>query len=398
MSGTVKNSIIKLLSALIALGIFSVSSACAKESPAGKRGVWVTAFTPLKVMSEKKNADRLIEECLSLGIDHIYIQVFRGGKAYYNSELTDSWAFRQMMAGFGEDPLKYLVRTAHKNNIRIYAWMNPLCVGQNYNSPILKKYGHGIITRDKFGRIPFDNDEKDALDKYFIREDQIFLEPGDKRVVTYMTAIAGEIMTQYPEFDGVHLDYIRYPYIVPFSPGARFDSHGISYGFTPANVQAFKAATGLDPLKMDSTRENFKKWDDWRRNNVTRMVSSISKAVKGVSPGAQLSCTIVSSIERTYYVNFQDWTKWLYDGTVDYVTVMSYTDDPKYLALSAQSILLPEFKDRMYIGLGPFIFKDNAGIFQKELEITSALDCAGVAFFSFDDIADSPEFGSLLKK
>src|SRR3989338_11259386 len=93
-------------------------------------------------------------------------------------------------------------------------------------------------------------------DKYYLRDEQLFLEPGDPRVSGYMTSILDDIITRYPDLSGFHLDYVRYPYPVPFIPRSSFNKFGLTYGYGEENIKRFKEKTGLDPLSMNYDNGN----------------------------------------------------------------------------------------------------------------------------------------------
>jgi len=361
-------------------------------------GVWITVFSPENVLGSKGNVDKLITSCKKTGIDQVYLQIYRADKAYYNSQITDKTPYETILSGAGSDTINYLLNEANKNEIKIYAWLNLLSLAQNTDANILKKYGEGIITKDPYGRTSLQNNNKDALDKYYIRENQLFLEPGDKRVRDYLTSIAEEIIKTYPKFSGLHLDYIRYPAAIPFIPGSRFSSHGISYGYTDINTANFKEANGLDINNMYQTRKNFKKWDDWRKKQVTLLVKEISNRVRSISPSYEISCTIVPSIERTYLVTFQDWTEWLKKNYIDYIVVMNYTDDADFFELTSKSLLEPDFGGKIYMGVGAYLFKDNPDLFKNQLESLKKISPDGIIIFSYDNIAENEEFQEILSE
>lgn len=351
-------------------------------------GAWVTVFTSGEVFYSKANADKMIKTCKEAGIDHIYLQIYRAGKAYYDSSLTDRSEYEKMAARTGADPIKYILFQAKNNNLKVHAWINILSLAQNEKAPILQKYGQKILSVDQYGRTPLIV-KKDELDKYYIRENQLFLEPGDVRVRNYAVSIVEEVVKKYPSFSGVHLDYIRYPSSVPFVPGSRFDTHGISYGYGAVNAENFKKSTGLDINTMDPSRENHQKWDNWRRSQVTKLVKRISDKVRKIAPEMTVSCAVMPTIERSYLVNFQDWTKWLKMGLVDHVVTMNYTDDARLMELNSRSVLFPQFRDSIYIGVGAYLMENSLEAITEQLDFLFELGPGGIVIFSYDDLAKS---------
>ncbi|MBU0683218.1 MAG: family 10 glycosylhydrolase [Candidatus Omnitrophica bacterium] len=381
---------------LLQLCFYSVSHS-AQRTPSPRIGVWITVFSPDKVLYSKENVDRLIHTCKKAGIDDIYLQVYRANKAYYNSGLTDKNPYEQMGSTKNEDTLKYLLKTASKNKLKVHAWLNLLSLAQNQSASILEKYGPDILCIDQHGRTSMPEPEKDQLDNYYIRENQIFLEPGHPKVKQYLQEIVKEIITQYPEFSGLHLDYIRYPSSIPFIPGSRFTSHGLSYGYSKTNIELFKKATGLDPNTMKYSRQNFKSWDDWKRTQITSLLADISQTARRINSSIEISCTIVPSIERTYSTTFQNWTEWLKQGYADYVVAMNYTDDLKLFKITTDSLLLPEFSKKVQIGVGAYLLTDDTKQIETQINYLKQNSVPGIVLFSYDDITKNSDLQNFLK-
>lgn len=380
---------------LIFIAIFIISSCSFAENgrPEPRLGVWITVFSPAEVLRSKENIDKLIGISKKCGIDDIYIQVYRADKAYYDSGITT----KKLVSDSGEDMLPYLIKRANSSGVKIHAWLNMMSIAQNENANIIKKFGKEVITIDQYRRPSKKIKQKSALDKYYIRENQFFLEPGDMRVRNYLASIAEEIVEKYPGLDGLHLDYIRYPACVPFIPGSRFTSHGISYGYTERNLRAFKDSTGLNPRTMKYDRDNFYKWDQWRRDQVTELVEEVSERARAISPGLQISCTTVASLERTYLTTFQNWTEWLDKGYADYIVIMDYSDDTKLVKMNAASMMLPGYRDRVQVGLGAYLLKGKPEVLKDQIKEVLDLSPEGVVMFSYDDIFGNSDLQDFLE-
>ncbi|MEA3488887.1 MAG: family 10 glycosylhydrolase [Candidatus Omnitrophota bacterium] len=382
--------------AFSAPGSVCSSGAGIVENP--RLGVWVTVFTPEKVLYSKDNVDRLISVCKKAGINDVYIQVYRADKAYYNSVITDRSPYEKILSDAGEDTLKYLIDKAGENKIKVHAWINLLSVAKNKDANILKKFSDEIIVLDQHGRPSLREGEKDELDKYYIRENQLFLEPGDSRVRDYLAGIAEEITRKYPGLSGLHLDYVRYPRIVPFVPGSRFTSHGISYGYDEPNIKNFKNASGLDVRTMENSRDNFLAWDNWRRDQVTALVREISERARAISPSLEISATTVPSPEMAYLTTFQQWPLWLHEGYVNYIVAMDYTDDLNLMEINAAALILPDLEKRVHIGIGAYLLKDRLEKLKKQIGSLRRLSPSGVVIFSYDEVAKKEDLQDFLAK
>ena len=65
--------------------------------------------------------------------------------------------------------------------------------------------------------------------------------PRRPGVAERLAATFAELVRGYPGLDGLHLDYIRYPDVLPFSPGSRFGV-GLDFGYGAATRARFQRA------------------------------------------------------------------------------------------------------------------------------------------------------------
>lgn len=365
----------------------SLALSFGRESKGGvPRGIWVTVFSKKEVLYSKEAARQMIEDCKRRRIDDIYLQIYRENKAYYDSSLADRSKYEVMLEATGVDIIEYITGEAAKNNINVYGWINVLSIALNDDSNIIKKYGKEALTKDQYSRISIRTAAKNASDKYYLRDNQLFLEAGDPGVLEYIASIADEIINKYPKIKGLHLDYIRYPYPVPYVPGSRFNKYGLTYGYGEKNVRRFKKETGSDPFKLGGIKDGYMEWDNWKREQITAIVERISSIVKSKKEGYILSCAVMSSPVHAYSVAFQDWPEWLQEGIVDYVVIMNYTRDTKLAQRITKSALAHKGKGKVYVGLGGFLMADEPKMFKKQYEAVVGLKPDGIVLFSYDDL------------
>jgi len=351
------------------------------------RGVWVSVFSARDILYTKEGVAGLIAKCKKAGINQIYLQFFQSGNAYYDSKLCDKSKYDGIVKAAGTDTIDLLIREAQENNIKVFAWVNVLSLGKNDKADILNKCGTSILTLDQYQR-GSKIESKSELDKYYLREDQIFLEPGDPRTAEYMLNIVNEIINRYPLLSGIHLDYIRYPSPVPFIPGSRFKNFGLVYGYGPKNLERFKEKTGLNPLEALNNEDEYLAWDNWKRQQVTELVRKISSLVKVKSADFEVSCAVIPLMERAYTNAFQDWSDWLEEGIVDYVVLMSYSRDNQLVKEIMNSGLGQRGKGKVYAGIGLFLMKENPDLFFNQYRMINELAPDGIVFFSIDDLND----------
>ncbi len=356
------------------------------KSEIKNKGVWITCFSESKIFYSTSAIDNLINTCQNLKLNEIHLQIYRAGQAYYDSKFSDRTKYDEILKISAKDTIDYLLKEAARNNIKVFAWINVLSLGQNKNADIVTIYGESVLTKDQYLRSSQRAENTNETDKYYLRDNQIFLEPGDSRVGEFIIRIIDEIITRYPSFSGIHLDYIRYPYPVPSIPDSRFIKYGVSYGYGENSIRVFKEKTGLDALSIGENRNDILLWDNWKRAQVTNLVKKISEYVKNKSAHMLVSCAVVPSAWLAYSAAFQDWSLWLKEGVVDYVVLMNYTKDIRLTENIVKSALSYRGKGSVFIGVGAFLMKDSPELLTEQCNILETLKPDGIVFFSYDDL------------
>ncbi|MFA4991590.1 MAG: family 10 glycosylhydrolase [Candidatus Omnitrophota bacterium] len=370
----------------IALMVLFILFCSVRAIAAPSRGVWVSCFTEKKVLYSRAAVLELVEFCRNSDINEIYIQLYRANQAYYDSAIADRTKYENILKSAGLDTIDLLLREAGKSDIKVFAWINVLSLSQNKEADIVKKFGTSVLTRDQYLRPSARTEAVNESDKYYLRDDQIFLEPADPRVREYIVSISNEIARRYPLLSGMHLDYIRYPYPVPYVPRSNFKRYGLTYGYGEMGIAGFKEKTGLDPLSMADEKDNFLKWDNWKRDQLTILAKAISENVKAVSKDMLVSCAVMPSPENAYSLAFQDWSGWLEEGVIDYVVLMNYTRNNRFAAEVARSALAHRGKGRVLVGIGNFLMENDRALLNEQEDLIEDLGPDGVVFFSYDSL------------
>jgi uncharacterized lipoprotein YddW (UPF0748 family) len=277
------------------------------------RGLWVDAFGPgFKTPAE---ADRLIADAKSLGINALFPQVVKRGDCYCLKSAAPATVDPDVPVGF--DPLDYLIGKAHAAGIQVHAWLIASAIARTEGvlpaGHVLETHGPNAAPADQW--LTIRNDGAVTAGKDYV------LDPGNPDAAAYVTQVAASIAEAYP-VDGVQLDRIRYPDDPANAP---------VWGYNPTSLARFQADTGRSavPEPWDEV------WMAWRRDRVTDLVRSVSDAVKAARPTAWLSVATITygsgpgSIaefhnSRTYREVLQDWPAWTAAGIVDLNILMNY--------------------------------------------------------------------------
>ncbi len=223
----------------------------------------------------------------------------------------------------------------------------------------------------------------------------IYLDPASPGVRERLVATFLELVDRYPELDGLHLDYIRHPGVVPHVPGSRFGV-GLDFGYGETSRRRFRTETGRagpyrDPLHPEtSSLVHTRQWDDWRREQVSLLVSAIRTATLSGHPDLLISAAVIAYADRAYLTLAQDWRGWLADGLLDFAVPMIYTLDDRLFRYQVESLAGGPNADRIWIGVGAWLFAENPGRAVAQLERVRDAGNTGEVIFSYDALADAP--------
>jgi uncharacterized lipoprotein YddW (UPF0748 family) len=360
------------------------------------RGLWVLCEGSRRVLEDPARIDRLILDAQALEVTDLFVQVYRGGRAWFPTALADDAPYQAIFATHGADPLAQLIARAHTNGLRVHAWVNVLSLSRNREAPILKQLGPGAVHVDRKGRSILDYPADLELpntdrDWYRVGTPGIYLDPGAPGVSESLVAVFRELVVRYPELDGLHLDYIRHPGVLPFAPGSRFGV-GLDYGYGEASRLRFRRETGVrGPYANDAAPDpsrivNANRWDTWRRDQVTELVAQIGEATAEVNPRLRLSAAVISYLDRAYLSLAQDWRRWLEEGLLDFAVPMVYSKDDRLVRYQVEAFASGPQAERIWAGIGVWLFAKDPQRARAQLEIVGRTQLAGDALFSYDAI------------
>jgi uncharacterized lipoprotein YddW (UPF0748 family) len=293
-------------------------AACAQDSdgrqlPVARefRGVWVATVSnidwPSKpgLPSDEQRGElvAIFDKCVELNLNAVIFQIRPAADAMYASRL-EPWS-EYLTGQMGKapepfyDPLEFAVAEAHRRGLELHVWFNPYRVrlpgARGEPSP-----DHSSIAR------------KDIVRKY---GEYLWFDPGEPAAVDHFIAVLADVVERY-DVDGVHIDDYFYPYqvrddagqIVPFPDDASFE----------------RAMQGRKRLARD----------DWRRENVNRLVKRMYDEVKRRKKWVQVGISPfgiwrpghpegITGLDQ-YSTLYADARKWLRQGWVDYFTPQLY--------------------------------------------------------------------------
>jgi len=265
------------------------------------RAVWLTVNYDLDwptkpfqnerdIEVQKSELNRILDRLQETHINMVFLQTRIRGDVIYPSKIEPrSEYIKSAYATADYDPLQYAVEACHQRGIECHAWF--------------VVYPMGTEARNKRLNRTVTELNRNHLLKTFKKN--VYLDPGDPQTNVYILSLIKEIVLNY-DIDGIHLDYIRYP--------------EASAGF-PDNDTFLRYGYGKDK-------------DDWRRENINRLVYAVYDTVKALKPWVQISSSVVGMYKdipgnnrshwTAYYSVFQDPVDWLEKGKQDFIVPMNY--------------------------------------------------------------------------
>jgi uncharacterized lipoprotein YddW (UPF0748 family) len=231
------------------------------------RAFWVDNADP--GMYSREQIDTLIEHSTAININTLFAQVRRHGDAMYTSDLEPRFPGLPPAEAF--DPLAYLLERAHAAGIKVHAWIvvSVVCQGNDqagHPMHVCTHHGRDASNREKWITTTYDG------------EDVGYLDFGHPAAITHMERVVEDIVTRYPQLDGIHFDYIRY--------GDK------DHGYNAVSLARFREAHGLPadyrPTPSDAA------WSQWRRDNITRLVRRLYIRSKAINPQLEVSAATIT--------------------------------------------------------------------------------------------------------
>lgn len=336
------------------------------------RGVWLSYYE-INVTSERDTAEEYTAYLESLcqgfapfGITDVFAHVRAYGDAIYPSEFFPSSKYCASVQG-GELPfdcLELICKVMNSNGIRVHAWINPYRVHSTSDISQLSD-----DNRAKQWYSPTSN-----ADVAIVGE-KIYYNPCSKKAQKLVVDGVNEILDKYA-VAGIHIDDYFYP------PECNdFDS---------AEYEAYLLSGGSLEI------------DDWRRNNVSCLVSEIYRAVKSHGEQKIFSISPAGNIENNYEKLYADVELWCKGGYADLIIPQIYfgfehsskpfaecTDD--WLSLKGDSVsmavglaLYKSGKEDEYAGQGETEWINKTDILARQVQYLRSRACDGFAIFSVE--------------
>lgn len=270
------------------------------------RAVWVATVDNidwpsrkgLPVVDQQREIVSMFDMHQQMGLNAVIVQIRSAADAFYakSSEPWSEWltGHQGLAPEPFYDPAEFMIEQAHLRGLEFHAWFN-------------------------LDRATFSKSASVAPTNIVYRKPEWMLEYGGRKlfnlgipaVRSYIAGIVANVVREY-DVDGIHFDDYFYPY-----------------------------AVAGQTLRDDSTyQRNFNGMtkQDWRRDNVTRLIRELRDSIRankpwvkfGISPFGiwknKRSDPAGSETDggQSYYDNYADTRLWMREGLMDYIVPQVY--------------------------------------------------------------------------
>lgn len=278
----------RLLCILFVAAVFCVSCSVHKSSSTDKSKyfvdrniLWFDATANFDRFCDKDSIIYYLKKSKEVGVTDIVIDVKPiTGEVLYPSKIAPvmtSWGKSNVKKDLSWDMLSLFIKEGHKLGLKVHASTNIFVAGHNY-------FDRGVVYEDPTKK---DWQTLSYLPEGFVKiTDQkkkysAMLNPALKEVRDYELSILKELVTMYPELDGIILDRVRFDNLnADFSQDSKnaFEKYiGKSVVNFPTEIYSFEGSVRKEgPL--------YKDWLEWRASIIHNFIYDSRKELKSINP------------------------------------------------------------------------------------------------------------------
>lgn len=243
------------------------------------RGAWLSylEINPKKLTDENEYrayVEGILCRLEGFKVGDLFVQVRPFADAVYKSEVfeTSSSVVKKRGDSLPFDFLKVIIDEAGKKKIRIHAWINPYRI-------LTQARNEEINSQSSIGKMLCEENSN----KIIRTESGLFFNPASLEAQQFIIDGVREILKNY-DVAGIHIDDYFYP-----STGESIDK---------TQYAEYEKSGGRLSL------------EEWRRENVSSLISGIYCAVKACSKSKIFSISPCADIEKNEKLHYADVKKW----------------------------------------------------------------------------------------
>ena len=264
----------------------------------------------------------------------------------------------------GFDVIQCFIDVCKRKCIKIHCWFEDFFFGvEDQGCPMAELHPEWMAKRKDGGLL------HDAYDTFY------FLNAALPEVRELLLSLCKEILDNY-DFDGLQLDYIRYPVIRNVERSAGFESQ---------TKAMFLADTGIDIDTVESTDSpEWEKFLTWRAEKVSEYVKSVRELIleyRKNGRNIELSTAVFGDPIEAIHLKCQNWQYWVKQGWLDAIYPMAYLNDAEDVGNEVGYMVKNYGEAPNISGISPMYSKLPVIESTKQVEECRKAGAKGVAFF-----------------
>lgn len=338
-------------------------------------GIWVP-YLDLEINSLtnaekefKSKFEIIVNKAKNLSANTLIVHVRSHNDSLYPSSI---FPWSHLLTGTqgrdpGFDPLKYMVKTCHDNNLKFHAWINPLRIKST-------TYPKELCSSNTFFKL----DSK----KYFLyHKDGVCYNPAYEETRKIIIDGVKEIANNY-EVDAIHFD----DYFYPCSDNITSEDRAYSEYLNSSNINE----------KMSL--------EEWRKNAVNILISQVYNEIKLINPKIEFGISPPGNLKKCSETGI-DINFWCEKNKpcVDYICPQIYWSTT-YPLMPFEKVakewkeIIKSNKVKLYGGLAVYkagseqdsgTWKTETNILSKEVSILKDLNYSGVMLYAWKHLNES---------
>ena len=226
----------------------------------------------------KRNISNIISNISSDNFNVLILHVRSFSDSIYPSNI---YLLRDSVSKLNFDVLEFFIEECHKYNIDVHAWINPYRISSSSDYVITESHpAYQFINTNSIKRIS---------------NKGVYYNPSSDDVISLIVSGVSEIVSNY-DIDGIHFDDYFYP----------------SKDIDLENYELYINSGGNMTI------------DEYRYDNVLRMISSVSKAIKSIDSSVVFGISPQGNIENNYNNVYLDVKSLLSSNYIDYIMPQIY--------------------------------------------------------------------------
>jgi len=356
------------------------------------RALWVVRTT----LTSHEKILAMVKSAKQNGFNTIIVQVRGRGDAYYQSRWEPrAVELKEQPTTF--DPLAVTIAAAKQEGLKVHAWINTSLLANLDALPadpnhVYNKHPEWLavpraVAAELYNRSPKDPEYRSRIVEWSKANrgelEGVYTGPANPRVRQHILRIWMDVLKHYA-VDGLHFDYVRLA-----SP---------DFDYSHTSLEAFRKwlEPRLTALERRQLKQSLKehplfaaetyapKFADFQREQITRLVERIYRAVKSRKPEVTVSAAVFANDENAFTRRFQDWRRWLSLGILDVACPMAYSTDTlvfkKQIATATESA--HSAGRQVWAGIGAYRIPVTSTV--EKIDVARGLGADGIILFSYD--------------